>query len=185
MGEINRESSGVSRALSAYWSESSRPLVSLAFVAPMLIAYEGGLWAVGAAATRNGADMWLRQWLKAIGFSQYYLLPLLTCGVLLVWHHLRRERWRVGGVVLVGMVFESLFVGALLLLVAHFQSVAFAASDRPFFAAGVDRATMGRVLPFLGAGIYEEFDRGERDVRGGSLSIGSSTWRWSLGDASG
>ena len=36
-----------------YWAESTRPLVSLAFVAPMLIMYEGGMLLLGPDAMRN------------------------------------------------------------------------------------------------------------------------------------
>src|SRR3990170_3082495 len=44
-----------------YWRESQRPLVSLAFVLPLLVVYEGGVLWLGPAAMRNGADVWLRQ----------------------------------------------------------------------------------------------------------------------------
>ena len=78
-----------------YWGGSSRPLVSLFFVAPMLVAYEGGLLLLGPQAMRNGADAWLRHGLEQLGFGQYFLLPMLTCGLLLAWHHLQRKPWHV------------------------------------------------------------------------------------------
>ena len=59
--------------LSRYWNETARPLVGLAFVTPMIVAYEGGLVALGPQAMRNGADVWLRQLLEWLGFSQYFL----------------------------------------------------------------------------------------------------------------
>src|SRR5688500_15193837 len=94
-------------ALAGYWSESRRPFASLAFVAPMLLVYEFGVLLLGPFGIRNGADVWLRQLLSSLGFTQFFLLPILTCGILLSWHHLRRDRWRVGWFVLYGMVFES------------------------------------------------------------------------------
>lgn len=153
-----RECTTVSgNSLATYWSESSRPLVSLVFVAPMLVAYEGGLMFFGPGAMRNGADMWLRQWLESIGFGQYFLLPVLTCGILLGWHHIRHEQWRVGGKVLLGMVIESFVLGALLLCVAHFQRMLFASvTGQPMLSMTCEPMTAGHVLPFLGAGIYEE-----------------------------
>src|SRR5689334_7260491 len=111
---------GVQRLMS-YWSESRRPLVSLAFIAPILLAYEGGMFLLGPQAMRNGADSWLRHVLEAMGFTQYFLLPLLTCAVLLGWHHLRQDTWRVGWFVLYGMFVEALAVGVALLLIAHWQ----------------------------------------------------------------
>src|SRR5687767_14843678 len=89
-------SESASKSLVArYWNESARPLVSLAFVAPMIIAYEGGLFVLGPEAMRNGADVWLRQLLEWLGFSQYFVLPVLTCALLLGWHHLNQERWSI------------------------------------------------------------------------------------------
>ena len=63
-----------------YWIQSRRPVVSLVFIAPLLVIYEGGvlLWGV-----QNGADAWMRQFLDLMGFSQHLLLPLLTVCVLL------------------------------------------------------------------------------------------------------
>ena len=71
----------------SYWELSRRPLVSLVFIAPILLAYELGVLTLGVGQPRNAADIWLRQSLGALGFGQYVLLPLLTCGVLLGWHH--------------------------------------------------------------------------------------------------
>src|SRR4029453_10663512 len=95
-----------------YWRDSARPLVSLAFVAPFLVLYEGGAALVGSNAARNGADLWLRRLLDLAGFSQYFLLPLLTCGLLLAWHHARREPWRIGGRVVGAMWLEAAAWGA-------------------------------------------------------------------------
>ena len=87
-----------------YLHESSRPLASLFFVAPLLVAYEGGVVVLGGSAIRNGVDVWLRSGLDQIGFGQYFLLPMLTCGILLAWHHVRKEAWRVEWGVCYGML---------------------------------------------------------------------------------
>jgi hypothetical protein len=78
-----------------YWEQSRRPLASLAFVTPLLAIYELGVLWLGPQAMRNGADVWLRQWLDGVGFSQYFLLPILTLGMLLAWHYTTRDPWRV------------------------------------------------------------------------------------------
>src|SRR5262245_22299143 len=51
-----------------YWQQSRRPLVSLAFVVPLLLIYEAGILWLGPQAMRNGADVWLRQLLDLLGF---------------------------------------------------------------------------------------------------------------------
>lgn len=124
------------RQKSGYWHESARPLVSLVFIAPMLLAYEAGVLALGHEALRNGADVWMRQFLDLFGFGQYFLLPLLTCGILFAWHHVSRQPWRFNASVLYGMAVESLGFGLLLLMFANWQSAVFAsfqasAGERP------------------------------------------------------
>ncbi len=144
--------------VSRYWNESARPLVSLAFVAPMIVAYEGGLIALGPQAMRNGADVWLRQLLEWLGFSQYFLLPALTCALLLGWHHLNQERWSIRWTSLYGMLFESMAFGGLLLVAAQTQHSIFAAigSDAPPTLAVQGAQAFGQLVAFFGAGIYEE-----------------------------
>jgi membrane protease YdiL (CAAX protease family) len=143
--------------LEGYWKESSRPLVSLAFVVPMLLAYEGGLLLIGPQAMRNGADVWLRQFLDWLGFGQYFLLPILTCGILLGWHHVKRERWQVGWSVLYGMLLESVALGLLLVALACLQG-ALLVPMQPEIPCALEagEAMWGRVVAYFGAGIYEE-----------------------------
>ena len=149
--QSQRASDVTSRSLvSHYWNESARPLVSLAFVAPMVVAYEGGLVALGPQAMRNGADVWLRQLLEWLGFSQYFLL--------LGWHHLNQDRWSIRWTFLYGMLFESIAFGALLLVVANAQQGIFAAVGShatPPLSVQSTKA-FGQLVAFLGAGIYEE-----------------------------
>ena len=75
-----------------YWHQSRRPLASLAFMTPLLVLSELGVLALGSHAVRNGADVWLRQLLDLLGFSQYFLLPLLTVAIPLAWHGRRSIR---------------------------------------------------------------------------------------------
>ncbi|MBM4088622.1 MAG: CPBP family intramembrane metalloprotease [Planctomycetes bacterium] len=177
-----------------YTAESTRPLVSMLFIAPLLFIYEVGVVVLGPHALRNGADAWLRHTLEWIGFGQYFLLPLLTCAALLAWHHTRRDAWTVRYGVMSTMLMESLLFAALLFVLAHLQRAVVAPPaaltpqgisrnepagnaqgrtppDRHRPEAGADRAslasvcdttaraeagTLGRIVGYCGAGIYEE-----------------------------
>jgi len=143
-----------------YLGEARRPVVSLAFVAPMLLVYELGILILGPEAMRNGADVWLRNFLDEIGFGQYFLLPILTVFALLGWNHISREPWSISPRVIGGMLMESVGFGFFLLTVAHFQAQLMAISETPLAtsAAGsnVLAAQTTRMVGYFGAGIYEE-----------------------------
>ena len=134
--------------LTGYWAESRRPFSSFVFIAPMLLAYEAGVLWLGKSGLRNGADVWLRQFLSSLGFTHFFLLPLLTCGILLGWHHLRREQWRVGWMVLYGMLVESLLLGCGLMVLAHVQN--------SLLFLGHEPGKFRHLIAYCGAGIYEE-----------------------------
>jgi hypothetical protein len=167
----NTRSSGGSLALTSpldsYLRQSRRPLASLAFVVPLLLLYEGGIIVLGPQAVRNGADVWLRQFLDTLGFSQYFLLPALTVGLLLAWHHVARERWQLSAGVVYGMLLESAVLGLLLVAVARIEGMVAASALQggtadcgvslamPFEMAGRG-AFLGRMLGYVGAGVYEE-----------------------------
>ncbi|TVS15333.1 MAG: CPBP family intramembrane metalloprotease [Planctomycetaceae bacterium] len=144
-------------AAGKYWHESARPLTSLAFVIPFLLFYEVGVLTLGPLAIRNAADVWLRTWLDFIGFGQYFLLPILTCGALLAWHHATGQPWRFRGHVLYGMWIESMLFGLLLLVLAVSQRALFStilpAASAPSSGHGGFWALM---VGYVGAGIYEE-----------------------------
>ena len=138
--------------LADYWNDSRRPLSSLAFVLPLLVMYEAGVLLLGPAAIRNGADVWLRQLLDAMGLTGYFVLPLLTVGMLLAWHHTTRHAWHVSAPVLGGMLAESAALGLLLVVLAHLHGKLLAAVS--IRATGV--TVLGQLVAFFGAGIYEE-----------------------------
>ena len=144
-----------------YWQMSARPLISLVFIAPMLVLYEVGVLCLGRGAPRNGADVWLRGFLDWIGFGQYFLLPVLVCGVLLAWHYLRRDPWTIRRDVLGWMFVESLVFGWVLLLIAQLQGRLFAELGATIpaeiaAATGGRHGLFSRMIGYLGAGIYEE-----------------------------
>ena len=139
----------------SYWQESKRPLVCLAFVAPMLLIYEGGVLLLGPEAIRNGVEVYLRYVLQSIGFGQYLLLPVLTTSILLAWHHINGDRWQIRTNVLGWMLAESLMLAFVLLLIARMQGSFFAAVAAST-GGGTTADKIGLYIGYFGAGIYEE-----------------------------
>jgi membrane protease YdiL (CAAX protease family) len=153
----------VGKYCGGYWQQSRRPLSSLAFVTPLLIVYELGVIWLGPQAMRNGADVWLRQLLDLLGFSQYFLLPALTLGLLAGWHHVTREPWRISPGVLYTKLTECVLLALSLVVIARVQANLQALVTRQPPPAML-HAALGTTVPsvfrrwvsFLGAGIYEE-----------------------------
>jgi membrane protease YdiL (CAAX protease family) len=143
-----------------YWAESYRPLNSLAFVAPLLIGYETGVLWLGPQAVRNGADLWLRAALDALGFGQHFLLPALTVAILLGWHYATREPWRLSGRALYGMLVECAVLAFGLRWLLQVEGMLLESLAGPLDLSGRAalelspgiRGTVG----YLGAGVYEE-----------------------------
>jgi hypothetical protein len=135
----------------SYWSLSRTPLTSLVFALPLVLAYEGGVLLLGRGSPRNGADVWLRHLLDALGFGSYFLLPLLTVLGLLAWHHIEHDRWRFSPAVLAGMAFECVLWACALIGLARLQ-------DRlwPLAAPAGWDGIAARLIGFCGAGLYEE-----------------------------
>lgn len=150
-----------SPAFANYLQQSRRPLVSLAFIAPILLAYEAGVLFV-PTVMRNGADVWLRRFLDVFGFGGYFLLPLLTVAALVAWHHTTREPWKLSGIMLWMMLIESSLFGVALVGVARLHGILLAATESdmplPSLLALVENHwyQAGRVVAYLGAGVYEE-----------------------------
>ncbi|MEI6240708.1 MAG: CPBP family intramembrane glutamic endopeptidase [Planctomycetia bacterium] len=134
-----------------YWTLSRTPLTSLAFTLPLVLAYEGGVLLLGRGSPRNGADVWLRQVLDALGFGDYFLLPVLTIVGLMAWHHVEHDRWRFSPAVLAGMCLECLILAAVLVGLARLQSRLW-----PLDVGAGAAAVAARFVGFCGAGLYEE-----------------------------
>lgn len=98
-----------------YLEQSKRPLQSLLFLAPMIIAYEIALASVlggGGPGTQTvAAHLAILEALSAFGFPPNLALflggPLLVV-LLLIWHLLRRDPWTANIGTAIGMAVESL-----------------------------------------------------------------------------
>jgi membrane protease YdiL (CAAX protease family) len=147
---------------SQFWNESRQPLTSLAFIAPLLAIYEMGMVLKVPLAVRNGADAWMRYLLELLGFGQYFLLPLLTVGILLAWHHTTHHPWRVSTKVLYGMAVESLLLAICLRLLLQLQGTLLQSLGGTLGALPGDALVQDMLrcirtaVGYLGAGIYEE-----------------------------
>jgi membrane protease YdiL (CAAX protease family) len=140
----------------------------LAFVAPVLLAYElGVLWLGGASAgaLRTGADAWMRRGMTSLGLAEPWLPPLAVAAVLLAWQALSPRQWRVSPSVLLGMAVESLVLAVALVGLSRLLDLGFLALERsrpPVLAiatAAGGQAPSGplaSLVGFLGAGVYEE-----------------------------
>lgn len=147
----------------SYWVMTRRPVPSLTFVAPILLAYElGVVWIGGASADRlrTGADAWLRGGLAALGFTDRWLLPLGLVIALLLWQAKDRGAWRFRPIALLAMVGESLALAVALVGFSRLLDLGFLALERsaaPMLAASVGgHGPAALLVGFLGAGVYEE-----------------------------
>ena len=147
----------------SYWAVTRRPLPCLAFIAPLLLAYELGiLWLGGGSpeAIRTGADAWVRAGLSRLGLTDHWLLPLMICITLLGWQALSRRDWRFSPYSLVGMAIESVVLGLALVGLSKGFDIGFGLLEEhgPPTLAAASRAELriASIVGFLGAGVYEE-----------------------------
>ncbi len=149
----------------SYWAATRRPFPSLLFVAPLVVAYEAGVLALGgsaeAASLRSGADAWMRQALAAAGLSHPWFLPILLVVILMGWQLARAHDWRFSPAILAGMIVESLVWAVALLGIGRLVDLGFSYLEQahaPLLAAGGagKRPELAALLGYIGAGVYEE-----------------------------
>ena len=150
-------------APSSYWSQARRPLQCLAFVLPILAAYELGVaWLGGASADalRTGADAWMRQALAALGQTDRWFPPLALILTLLGWEAADPRGWRLSPSCLVGMAVESVVLAVALIGLSRAVDLGFAhLDDHAILSARAEPAggrPLATLIGFLGAGVYEE-----------------------------
>jgi hypothetical protein len=147
----------------SYWAVTRRPMPCLAFVAPILLAYEFGvLWLGGtsAEAVRTGADAWMRHGLAVVGLTDHWLLPLGLVLAMLGWQAADRRDWRFAPKSLLWMAAESLVLAVALVGLSRLVDVGFSFLDRSTavkLALGSgEKPPLASLIGFLGAGVYEE-----------------------------
>ena len=145
---------------SSYQFESRRPWVCLLFVLPMILAYEFATLIQGEHLLRSGVDQWLDQFFRSFGFGQLVLLPVITAGILIAWHHQLDDHWRVRVSVFGGMIIETIGLG----LMMYWTAKAFYLLSQSEGVAAIPALTptessaawWSNTIAMLGSGIYEE-----------------------------
>ncbi|MCY2931328.1 MAG: CPBP family intramembrane metalloprotease [Planctomycetota bacterium] len=134
--------------LETYWTLTKRPLLSLWFILPPLLAYHlGALFLPAPMGLRANYD--LLRFLRYFGAASAVLPPLLVLFVLGVGAYVRRDRFEFRPRVLGVMVVESLVWAGPLMILGHFN-----AADRVLHGG---RELLASALQSVGAGVYEEF----------------------------
>ena len=143
-----------------YWKAARHPWACLVFLLPLLVVYEGGVFWLGGerpAALRNGADTWIRWGLEAFGVRAFLAAPGAVVGLLFVWSLMRwddRPERPVG--VAAGMAFESVAFAVGLWLVAQNFAALLSGAGLPMGPTAGRPDAVGRIVTYVGAGIYEE-----------------------------
>lgn len=147
-----------------YWSATRHPWSCVLFVLPLLLIYETGLHLLGLTAPeslRNGADVWMRAALEAVGITSTFAAPVCLVLILIAWGLVYREnqaRDRVG--VWVGMTVESAVFGAALFGLSRGLWPFLDGVTRTYMSVGAAPAqsepVIEHIVRYIGAGIYEE-----------------------------
>lgn len=146
---------------SGYASLSTQPLYVLVFLLPLVLFYEAGsaIWlrdASTGARQEIFAHRLMNDFFQLFGAGGIFLPGVAMIVVLLVWHVLLRDPWKVRWPVLVVMLVESILWTLPLLVLAQMVS----AAARAAAEAGVDQIAAlpweGRAAVAIGAGLYEE-----------------------------
>lgn len=143
-----------------YGRLSTRPLHVLCFLLPLIVLYEIGtmlfLTDHGRGVVEMVSAFWiLSRFFEVFGVASFYLPGVALVTVLLLWHFLERDRWRVYPGVLAGMFCESLLWTVPLLVLGSLrlsQQPAAMALTEPL----ADLSRGAKVTLSVGAGLYEE-----------------------------
>ena len=148
------------RGRETYSHLATRPLHVLVFLLPLLALYEVGsilyLSDPGQGVMETiAARRILGGFFELFGQASFHLPPLLLAIVLLVWHYLTHDSWKVRPYVLLGMLLESCLWVLPVLVLGHL--ILLGSSSVPALAAPLAEYTReAKVTLAIGAGIYEE-----------------------------
>ena len=159
----------LSQAPPSYWSRSRQPLQILAFLLPLVIVYEaclGLLLPSEEGVLTNKAHETLLKFFDVFGLSVaggLYLGGAAIVVVLLVWHLLNRDPWRIDPATPGLMAVESLVLTIPLIVLAAVLGASAAAAGGGAGGSGGPPATdlagmsiWARLAISIGAGLYEE-----------------------------
>ena len=140
-----------------YVSAVRHPWPCLVFLVPLLAAYEVGVVWLGGSL-RNGADVWLRYVMEWLGGASDLLAPAFILAILVAWTFWRwddRPSHVIG--VLFGMVLECiLFAGFIWMIGRNFNGILEHFGVPLATQWDISQDSIGRLVTFIGAGIYEE-----------------------------
>lgn len=143
---------------------STRPLHILAFLTPLIVIYEVGsiLFLSGVSSGIDvSARRLLRVFFEHFGAFSLHLPGITLATVLVIWHTLEKDRWKISWQVLIGMLAEAIaWTLPLLVLGLLFSSHAGRGLNESGLLAmdgGVGVLSwQARLTLSIGAGIYEE-----------------------------
>ncbi|MFO0786943.1 MAG: CPBP family intramembrane glutamic endopeptidase [Phycisphaerales bacterium] len=150
----------------SYWTLSTSPLHVLVFLSPLIALYEFGslyyLHNTSGAIRTVGANDLLVRFFDLFGATGLHLPAITLVVVLLIWHILSKDSWKIRSDVLAGMALESCVLVLPLLvlgLVMHSQDekarLAALALENPVVDLR-DSSWQARLTLSIGAGLYEE-----------------------------
>jgi membrane protease YdiL (CAAX protease family) len=146
---------------SGYLSATRHPWPCLWFLLPLLAVYEVGVFYLGgtqAQAMRNGADAWLRWGLEVFGVKEVLAAPAFVIVILFLWC-LRKWSDRPNRTfsLLFGMTLESLgWAAGLWTISQNFDTILGRMGVTMEIPPVLLDERVGKVITFIGAGIYEE-----------------------------
>jgi membrane protease YdiL (CAAX protease family) len=147
------------RQKETYGRLSTRPLHVLVFLLPLMILYEVGsilyLSNPGEGVMETiGARSILGGFFDLFGAASLHLPPILLAVVLLVWHTLERDSWKIRPHVLLGMTLESCVWMLPVLVFSHLMGSRMAGMQAATTLA--EHTWQAKLTLSIGAGIYEE-----------------------------
>jgi len=141
---------------------SQRPLHVLVFLLPLIVVFEIGASTTYVTHTIRARKV-LSEFFDWFGAGGLHVPAILTVVVLLVWHVLSADRWRIRSRVLAGMALESvawtaplLVLGLILARALGLEGVNRAAAAVTSAAASAHQDWFANLAMALGAGVYEE-----------------------------
>ncbi len=145
-----------------YFAASRRPLPTLAFLLPLILAYEVCLALVlrsgdGLQTNTVEAHRQLLAFFTRVGIAPgggLHLGGIVIVVVLIIWHFLSRDRWRFSFGTIAGMAAEAFALAIPLLLLGSLISRGVPAAGTS--GAFNDLDLLSKMAISVGAGLYEE-----------------------------